>query len=102
MKVRRLNRKRGKQKEKMAAVNKILKRKFLQPVIVISLLLLQMLAPIENYQYSRMRILHMIGVYYMSKEDKLTRKRKHIQITRILRKPRSYWHEKKQSRRLLA
>ena len=41
-----------------------------------------------------MKILHMIGVYYMSKQDKLTRKRKHIQITRILRKPRSYWHEK--------
>ena len=49
MKVKRLNRKRGKQKEKMAAVNKMLKCKFLQPVIVISLLLLQMLAPIENY-----------------------------------------------------
>ena len=49
MKVRRLNQKRGKQiKEKMAAVNKMLKCKFLQPVIVISLLLLQMLAPIET------------------------------------------------------
>ena len=36
----------------------------------------------------------MIGAYYISKEDKLMRKRKHIQIRRMLRKPRSYWYEK--------
>ena len=53
-----------------------------------------MLAAIENYQYSRMRILHMIGTYYISKQDKLMRKRKHLQIRRMLRKLRSYWYEK--------
>ena len=54
-----------------------------------------MLAAIENYQYSRMRVLHMIGAYYICKQDKLMRKRKHIQIRRVLRKPCSYWYEKK-------
>ena len=44
---------------RMGAVNKTLKCIILQQVNVISLLLLQMLATIENYQYSRMRILHM-------------------------------------------
>ena len=43
----------------MAAVNKKLKFVILQQVNVISLLLLQILAAIENYQYSRMKILHM-------------------------------------------
>ena len=42
----------------MAAVNKKFKFAILQQVNVISLLLLQILAAIENYQYSRMRILH--------------------------------------------
>ena len=65
MKVRRLNRKREKNKAEMAAVNKKLKCVILQQVHVLSLLLIQMLAVIENYQYSRMRILHMIGVYYI-------------------------------------
>ena len=46
-------------KTKMAAVNRKLKFVILQQVNVISLLLLQILAAIENYQYSRMRILHM-------------------------------------------
>ena len=54
-----------------------------------------MLAAIENYQYSRMRVLHMISAYYICKQDKLMRKRKHIQIRRVLRKPCSYWYEKK-------
>ena len=63
----------------MAGVNKKLKFVILQKVFVISLLLLQILAAIENYQYPRMRILHMIGAYYISKEDKLKRKSKHIQ-----------------------
>ena len=52
-------------KSKMVAVNKKLKRVILQQFNVISLLLLQMLAVIENYQYSRIRILRMIGVYYI-------------------------------------
>ena len=43
----------------MAAVNKKFKFVILQQVNVISLLLLQILAANENYQYSRMRILHM-------------------------------------------
>ena len=43
----------------MAAANKKLKFVILQQVNVISLLLLQILAAIENYQYSRIRILHM-------------------------------------------
>ena len=43
----------------MAAANKKLKFVILQQVDVISVLLLQILAAIENYQYSRMRILHM-------------------------------------------
>ena len=51
MKARRLNRKRGKNKSKMAAVNKTLKFVILQQVNMISPLLLQMLATIENYQY---------------------------------------------------
>ena len=42
----------------MDAVNKNLKFVILQRVYVISLLLLQILAAIEHYQYSRMRILH--------------------------------------------
>ena len=54
-----------------------------------------MVAAIENHQYLRMRILHMINfTYYISKQDKLMRKRKHIQTRRMLRKPRSYWYEK--------
>ena len=44
---------------KMVAVNKKLQCIILQQVNVISLLLLQMVAIIESYQYSRMRILHM-------------------------------------------
>ena len=52
-------------KSKMVAVNKKLKRVILQQFNVISLLLLQMLAVIENYQYSRIIILRMIGVYYI-------------------------------------
>ena len=44
---------------KMAAVNKKLKCIILQQVNVVSLLLLQMPATIENYQYSRVRISHM-------------------------------------------
>ena len=59
MKVRKLNQKRAKSKTKMAAVNKKLKFVILQQANVISQLLLQILAAIENYQYSRMRILHM-------------------------------------------
>ena len=55
MKVRRLNRDQNKdscnQKDGLKFV-------ILQQVNVISLLLLQILAAIENYQYSRMRILH--------------------------------------------
>ena len=58
------------------------------------LLLLQMLASIENYQYSRMRILYMISVYYISKQVKLMKKRKHIQKRRMLRKSCSYWCKK--------
>ena len=49
----------------MAAVNKKLKCIILPQVNIISLLLFQILAVIENYQYSRIRILHMIGVYYI-------------------------------------
>ena len=49
----------------MAAVNKKLKCVILPQFNVISLLLLQMLSAIENYQYPRIRILHMIGAYYM-------------------------------------
>ena len=41
----------------MAATNK--KFVILQQVNVLSLLLLQIIAAIENYQYSRIRILHM-------------------------------------------
>ena len=78
----------------MAAVNKKLKYIILQQVNVISLLLLQMLAAIENYQYSRMGIFHMIGAYYISKQGKVIRKRKHIQVRRMLRKLHSYWYEK--------
>ena len=37
----------------------------------------------------------MISAYYICKQDKLMRKRKHIQIRRVLRKPCSYWYEKK-------
>ena len=55
-------------KTKMAAVNKKLKFVILQQVNVMSLLLLQILAAIENYQYSRMRILHIdceiLGKFY--------------------------------------
>ena len=43
----------------MAAANKKLKFVILQQVDVISVLLLQILAAIENYRYSRMRILHL-------------------------------------------
>ena len=46
-------------KTKMASVNKMVKFVILQQVDIILLLLLQILAAIENYQYSRMRILHM-------------------------------------------
>ena len=49
----------------MAAVNKNLKCVIFQQFNVISLLLLQTFAVIENYQYSRMRVLHMSGAYYM-------------------------------------
>ena len=52
-------------KPKVAAVNKKLKCVILQQVNALLLLLLQMLPVIENYQYSRMRILHMIGEYYI-------------------------------------
>ena len=59
-----------------------------------SLILLQILAAIKNYQYSRMRILHMIGASYIPKQDKLVRNRNHMQIRRMSRKPRDYWYEK--------
>ena len=59
-----------------------------------SLILLQILAAIKNYQYSRMRILHMIGASYIPKQDKLVRKRNHRQMRRMSRKPRGYWYEK--------
>ena len=61
MQVRKLNEKRAKKKSKRIWLQSIKKLKsvILQPVNVILLLLLQILADIENYQYSRMRILHM-------------------------------------------
>ena len=65
-------------KTKMNAVNKMLKFVILQQVNVISLLSLQIVATIENYQYSDMGILRMIGVDCISKLDKLNRKRKQI------------------------
>ena len=46
-------------KTNMAAVNKKLKFVILQQVNIIALLLLQILAAIKNYQYSRIRTLHM-------------------------------------------
>ena len=49
----------------MGSVKKKLKCVILQGFNVKQLLLLQMLAVIENYQYSKMRILHMIGAYYI-------------------------------------
>ena len=78
----------------MAAVNRKLKFVIFQQVNIISLLLLQILTAIENYQYLRTRILHMTGAYYISKQDKLIRKRKSILIRSMLRKPRVYWYEK--------
>ena len=57
MKVRRLSQKRVKTNQIKDGCNKKLKFAILQQVI--SLLLLQILAAIENYQYPRMRILHM-------------------------------------------
>ena len=51
MKVRRLNRQKQ-IKARMAAVNKKLKCVIFPQVNIISLLLLQVLAVIENYQYS--------------------------------------------------
>ena len=54
-------------KTKMDAVNKKLKFVILQQVNVISLLSLQIVATIENYQYSKMEILHMIGADCISK-----------------------------------
>ena len=49
----------------MAAVNKKLKCVILQQFNDISPLLLQMLAVIENYQYSIMRISRMIDEYFI-------------------------------------
>ena len=54
-------------KTKMAAVNKKLKFVILKQVHVVSLLLLQILAAIKNYHYSRIRVLHIIREYYISK-----------------------------------
>ena len=61
MKARRLNWKRGKNKSKQRWLHSTKKLEFviLEQVNVISLLSLQILAAIENYQYSRMIILHM-------------------------------------------
>ena len=52
----------------------------------------------KNNQYSRIGILHMIGACYISKQDKLMRKRKHTYETSMLRKPRPYWYEQKNKR----
>ena len=43
-----------------------------------------------------MKIVHMIDAYYISKQEKLMRKRKHKQI-RMLRKPSAYWYKKKKT-----
>ena len=40
----------------------------------------------------------MIGACYISKQDKLMRKRKHTYETSMLRKPRPYWYEQKNKR----
>ena len=61
---------------------------------MLSVLLLQSLAVIESYKYSRMKILHLIGAYYISKQDKLMRRKKHKQMRRLLRQPRTFWYEK--------
>ena len=53
-------------KTKVAPLNDKLKFVIFQHVNVISLLLLQILAAIENYKYSRMRTLHMISAYYIT------------------------------------
>ena len=47
-------------KTKMAAVNKKLKFIILKQLIFVSLLLLQILAAIENYRYSRMRVVQIV------------------------------------------
>ena len=70
----------------------------LQLVNVILLLLLQILVALENCQYSRMEILHMIGAYCFSKWDKLVRKRELVQIKRMLRKPVFIGEEKKEQK----
>lgn len=59
MKVRNLEACQKQIRTKMAAVNKKLKFVILQQVNIISLLLHQILAAIDNYEYSRMRILLM-------------------------------------------
>ena len=63
---RKLNQsKKAKLEARQNQIKSKLKCVILQQFNVISLLLLQILAVIENYQYSRKRILHMSGAYYI-------------------------------------
>ena len=57
-------------------------------------LVLQILSVNQTYQFSRMRNLYMITVYNIIKQNKLKRKRRHMQIRRMLRKPRGFWYER--------
>ena len=41
-----------------------------------------------------MRILYMITVYNIIKQNKLKRKRRHMQIRRMFRKPRGFWYKR--------
>ena len=57
-------------------------------------LVLQILSVIQTYQFSRMRILYMITAYNIIKQNKLKRKRRRMQVRRMLRKPRGFRYER--------